>query len=164
MNAVAQSSNIKTVLAIILSFSFLMTACSKSEEQSLSEENPIEESQGEESQGEEKVSVEIGVENSPAYLRSEPAAGSVLARHPRTLRIFLSALPDIEKSQLSLSGNSGEVTLSGFHTMGADDLMIEIKDHPLANGNYTVSWSAIIAGDEKRHSGSFSFTVAVPQN
>jgi len=160
MNAVDQSRNIKTFLAIILSFSFLMLACSQSEEQSIDEQDPIKEILVEESSDEEMTAAQ----SKPAYLRSEPAAGAVLERLPRTIRVFLSALPDIKKSQLSLRGDSGEVSLSGFHTMGADDLMIEIKDHPLANGNYTVSWSAIIDGDEKLHSGSFSFTVAVAEN
>ncbi|GAB1266313.1 copper resistance CopC family protein [Aurantivibrio infirmus] len=129
----------KIFFSLILSVCFLQIACSKAEEQKVVEES------------------------SPVYLRSEPAAGEVLERHPRTLRVYLSALPDIEKSSLTLTGENGEVSLSRFHTMGADDLMIEIDDHPLPNGNYSVSWSAVIEGDSSVHSGGFAFTVAVPE-
>ena len=91
-------------------------------------------------------------------LESEPAAGSTQSRAPRTLRLFFSALPDVDQSSLSLTGPAGEHSLRGLHTMAADDLMIEILD-PLTPGEYTVNWATVVEGDPTRHEGIFTFTV-----
>lgn len=103
-----------------------------------------------------------GTEAPEAFIRAEPEMNAVLERPPRSLRIYLSELPNIERSSLKLFGPNGEVTLRGFHTMGANDLMIEIEDHPLANGEYTVEWMARFGDEETMHTGSYQFTVAVP--
>lgn len=95
------------------------------------------------------------------FIKADPAVDSVLERHPRTLRVYLTSLPDISKSSLRLFGDQGEIALSRFHTMGADDLMIEIDDHPLPNGVYRVEWSAMIEGETQEFSGQYQFTVAV---
>lgn len=95
------------------------------------------------------------------FVKAEPAVDAVLDRRPRTLRIYLTALPDIPKSTLKLFGETGEVSLSRFHTMGADDLMIEIDDHPLPNGKYRVEWTAVVEGSSGTTSGQYEFTVAV---
>jgi len=98
-----------------------------------------------------------GSEYSP-LLRAEPAIGAVLNRAPRTLRLFYAALPDVEQSSLSLIGPNGELSMRGFHTMAADDLMIEINDE-VVDGDYTVRWTAVVAGDPNTYEGAYSFTV-----
>ena len=73
----------------------------------------------------------------------------------------MTELPDVSKSSVKLSGNQGDISLSHFHTMGADDLMIEIDDHPLPNGEYTVEWTATVGEDARQYNGKYNFTVAV---
>lgn len=95
-------------------------------------------------------------------LRAEPEIGATLSRAPRTLRLYYSALPDVDQSSLRLVGPTGEHSLRGLHTMAADDLMIEIMD-PLQNGSYTVEWTTVVANDPNTYSGSFEFDVATGQ-
>ena len=91
-------------------------------------------------------------------LDSEPEAGAVLTRAPRTLRLYFEDLPDVDRSALRLVGPNGEHQLRGMHTMAADDLMIEILD-PLTPGDYTVEWTTVIADNPTVYSGTFDFTV-----
>ncbi len=94
---------------------------------------------------------------------SEPAAGEVISeRLPRTLRLYYSSLPDVAASTVTLSGPEGDYTLRGMHTMGADDLMMEIYRPALTNGEYTVQWQTQVEGDTNTYSGSYSFEVAQP--
>lgn len=95
------------------------------------------------------------------FVKADPSVDAILDRHPRTVRVFLTALPDIKNSDLRLFGEQGEISLSRFHSMGADDLMIEIDDHPLPNGVYRVEWSAVVENDEMTYHGKYQFTVAV---
>tara|TARA_R110002073_G_scaffold270094_1_gene433372 strand:- start:726 stop:1112 length:387 start_codon:yes stop_codon:yes gene_type:complete len=97
--------------------------------------------------------------DSSPFLRAEPAADSVLNRAPRNLRLFFSALPDVPSSSLSLSGPGGNYDLRGFHTMGADDLMIEITNPSIPDGDYVVTWSAVVGEDPTVYEGSYGFTV-----
>ena len=104
-----------------------------------------------------------GPQYSP-LINAEPAADSIQTRMPRTLRLFYNALPDVERSSLTLIGPAGEVPLRGLHTMAADDLMIEIME-PLANGDYTVNWTTVVADDAELYSGEVNFSVALePQD
>lgn len=96
-------------------------------------------------------------------LSSEPASDSVLNRAPRTLRLLYAALPDVSRSSVTLVGPAGEYRLRGMHTMGADDLMIEIFEPAATDGNYTVRWSTVIADDPALYQGSFNFTVQAGQ-
>jgi methionine-rich copper-binding protein CopC len=93
-------------------------------------------------------------------LRAEPAADSVLNRAPRNLRLFYDALPDVLNSGLTLMGPDGNYDLRGFHTMGSDDLMIEITNPSIPDGEYVVAWSAVIGEDSTVHEGSYRFYVA----
>lgn len=102
-----------------------------------------------------------GTEYTP-IINSEPAADSIQTRMPRTLRLYYNALPDVERSSLSLIGPEGEVELRGLHTMAADDLMIEIME-PLANGDYAVHWTAIVGDDPAEYTGEVHFQVRVEQ-
>ena len=94
------------------------------------------------------------------FLRAEPAAGSVLNRAPRNLRLFYDALPNVPNSGLTLTGPDGNYDLRGFHTMGSDDLMIEITNPSIPDGEYVVDWSAVIGEDSTVHEGSYRFYVA----
>ena len=95
-------------------------------------------------------------------INAEPAADSTQIRMPRTLRLYYDALPDVERSSLSLSGPAGEYELRGLHAMAADDLMIEIMQ-PLANGDYTVHWTTLVGEDPSEYSGEVRFSVQVEQ-
>lgn len=98
---------------------------------------------------------------SPGYspfLYAEPAADAQLTRIPRTLRLFYAALPDVSKSSLTLTGPTGEHKLRGMHTMGADDLMIEILD-PVTVGEYRVEWTAVVGDDPISYEGFYTFSV-----
>ncbi len=96
-------------------------------------------------------------------LNSEPAADSVQTRMPRTLRLYYSALPDVERSSLRLvDPEGGDIPLRGLHTMAADDLMIEIME-PLANGDYAIHWTTVVADDPGEYSGVVNFSVKLAQ-
>ena len=96
-------------------------------------------------------------------LNSEPAADSIQTRMPRTLRLYYDALPDVDRSGLSLIGPQGEVELRGLHTMAADDLMIEIME-PLADGDYAVHWTAVVGDDPTEYTGEVRFQVQAEQD
>jgi methionine-rich copper-binding protein CopC len=100
----------------------------------------------------------VNREYSP-LLRSEPAADSVLTRSPRTLRLLYDALPDVSRSRVALTGPAGEYRMRGMHTMGADDLMMEIFEPAVTDGDYTVSWSTVVGDDPSPYQGSFNFSV-----
>lgn len=93
------------------------------------------------------------------FLRAEPAADSVLNRAPRNLRLFYEALPDVTNSSLTLTGPEGNYGLRGFHTMGSDDLMIEITNPSIPDGDYVVAWSAVVGEDSTVYDGSYQFSV-----
>lgn len=93
------------------------------------------------------------------FLRAEPAADAVLNRAPRNLRLFYDALPDVPNSSITLTGPDGNYDLRGFHTMGSDDLMIEITNPSIPDGDYTVAWSAVVGEDSTVHVGSYRFSV-----
>jgi len=92
-------------------------------------------------------------------LNVEPAVGSVLKRPPRTLRLFFNALPDVTRSSLTLQGPDGEYTLIGLHTMAADDLMVEIENPSIPDGDYVVQWTTVVGNDPEEYSGSIQFSV-----
>ena len=93
------------------------------------------------------------------FLRAEPAADSVLNRAPRNLRLFYRALPDVTNSSLTLTGPDGNYDLRGFHSMGSDDLMIEITNPSIPDGDYVVNWSAVVGEDSTVYEGAYRFSV-----
>lgn len=93
------------------------------------------------------------------FLGAEPAEDSVLNRAPRNLRLYYDALPDVPNSSLTLTGPGGNYDLRGFHTMGADDLMIEITNPSIPDGDYVVEWSAVVGDDPNVYEGSYRFSV-----
>ena len=92
------------------------------------------------------------------FVRAEPEAGSVQTRLPRTIRLYFEQLPDVPRSSVTLTGPNGELNLRGLHTMGANDLMMEIYDE-VVNGEYTVQWQTYVGEDPDQYSGSYFFTV-----
>lgn len=92
-------------------------------------------------------------------LSAEPAIDSSLTRAPRNLRLYFEALPDVERSSLTLVGPAGEYELRGLHTMAADDLMVEILNPAVPAGDYTVQWTTVVGEDPTVYSGSYSFRV-----
>lgn len=93
------------------------------------------------------------------FIGAEPEEGSVQTRAPRTLRLYFRELPDVERSELVMTGSDGRMlNLRGMHTMGADDLMIEINDS-VPNGEYTVRWKTSFDSDAAVHEGSYRFSV-----
>lgn len=91
-------------------------------------------------------------------LRAEPEIGGDFTRAPRTLRLYYDALPDVSRSNVSLTGPAGEYPLRDLHTMAADDLMTEIME-PLTAGEYTVHWTTVVGDDPSVHQGAFNFSV-----
>lgn len=91
-------------------------------------------------------------------LRANPEIGGEFTRAPRTLRLYYDALPDVSRSDVSLTGPAGDYPLRGLHTMAADDLMTEIME-PLTAGEYTVHWTTVVGDDPSIHQGSFNFSV-----
>jgi len=94
------------------------------------------------------------------FIRAEPEVGSVQTRSPRTLRLYYEKLPDVSRSEVVLRGPQGELNLRGLHTMGANDLMMEIYDE-VVDGQYSVRWRTYVEGDPNPHEGSFQFFVQV---
>ena len=92
------------------------------------------------------------------FISAEPEVGSVQSRLPRTLRLYFEQLPDVPRSSVTLTGPGGELNLRGLHTMGANDLMMEIYDE-VVDGQYTVDWQTYVGEDPNQYSGSYSFTV-----
>ena len=95
-------------------------------------------------------------------LRAEPSVDAALTRAPRTLRLYYAAPPDVDQSNVTLIGPTGEHQLRGLHTMASDDLMIEIMD-PVTEGEYTVRWTTVIGDDPVVYEGSYNFTVRTDQ-
>ena len=105
-----------------------------------------------------------GASDYTPLLNSEPGAGETInERTPRTLRLFYAALPDVENSELTLTGPAGDYSLRGLHTMGADDLMVEIFQPAATNGHYTVQWKTRVEGDDADYAGEYTFEVALPK-
>jgi methionine-rich copper-binding protein CopC len=92
------------------------------------------------------------------FISAEPEQGAVLSSAPRQLRLYYVELPDVPSSTVILEGPDGEVNLRGLHTMGANDLMMEIFDE-VPNGRYTVKWSTVLGDDPTQLQGQYEFTV-----
>ena len=75
------------------------------------------------------------------------------------MRLYYDALPDVPNSSLTLTGPGGNYDLRGFHTMGANDLMIEITNPSIPDGDYVVEWSAVVGDDPNVYEGSYRFSV-----
>lgn len=106
---------------------------------------------------------ESNADGAEIFVKSDPEAGAVLDYPPRTVRVFLTDLPDVDASSMTLQGAQGDVPLVHLHTMGANDLMAEISEYPLSPGEYSVQWTASLAENGKTYEGGYQFSVAAPQ-
>jgi methionine-rich copper-binding protein CopC len=107
------------------------------------------------------VALVTGCASSSSYTPltgAEPALNSDITRVPRTLRLFYDTLPVVEVSTVKLTGPNGEHRLRGLHTMGMNDLMMEIQD-PLTEGEYLVEWVTQLTDNPETYSGSYTFRV-----
>lgn len=102
-------------------------------------------------------------DGSKVFIKANPPLDATMNYSPRSLRVFLTELPDVDKSSLRLEGPEGEVPVIHLHTMGANDLMGEIDQYPLPGGTYTVYWTAQFADRDETYSGSYQFQVAIPE-
>jgi methionine-rich copper-binding protein CopC len=101
--------------------------------------------------------------DSEVFIKGEPAVNGIMEYSPRSLRVYLTELPDVDQSSLRLTGPEGEVPVTNLHTMGANDLMAEIDRHPLPNGAYVVHWTVQFVDGDEEYSGSHQFQVAAPE-
>jgi len=92
------------------------------------------------------------------FISAEPEAGSVQTRTPQTLRLYFEQLPDVPRSEVTLLGPTGNLNIRGMHTMGANDLMMEINDQ-VVDGEYTVYWTMHLEEDSNEYQGQYSFSV-----
>jgi len=92
------------------------------------------------------------------FISAEPEEGSVQTRTPQTLRLYFEQLPDVPRSEVTLQGPSGILNIRGMHTMGENDLMMEINDQ-VVDGEYTVYWSTHLEEDPNEYQGRYSFSV-----
>ena len=100
-------------------------------------------------------------ESASPLLASEPEANSITDRIPRTLRLYFKSLPNVDLSNVRLSGPAGTYTLRGLHTMGEDDLMVEIYRPILVDGEYQVEWEVEFNDGRATASGKYDFSVKV---
>lgn len=98
-------------------------------------------------------------EGQSLLLASDPAVNSITNRIPRTLRLYFKTLPNVDLSDVRLFGPAGAYTLRGLHTMGENDLMVEIFKPILVDGEYRVEWEAKFDDGRAIASGEYDFTV-----
>ena len=101
-------------------------------------------------------------ESMSPLLTSEPEQNSITDRLPRTLRLYFKSLPDVDQSNVRLFGPSGTYTLRGLHTMGENDLMVEIYRPILVEGEYRVEWEAQFTDGRTGTSGEYDFSIILP--
>ena len=92
-------------------------------------------------------------------ISAEPEIGSVLRYSPSFLRLYFDAMPDVDSSDLTLTGPDGSYELRGLHTMGANDLMVEVASAALTDGDYVVQWSAETSSGTAVYEGKYEFSI-----
>jgi methionine-rich copper-binding protein CopC len=100
---------------------------------------------------------QIAATEAVSEVKTEPAAGAVLTRPVRDLRVFLDAPPVVDQCRLELEGPAEGLAVEGLHTMGANDLMARVVG-PMPDGEYTARWSATFE-DGKTATGEWTFTI-----
>ena len=86
-----------------------------------------------------------------------PKDGDTLTRPARSLRVWFTSTPVVDKSKLELEGPNGSLEVTGLHTMGDDDLMARVSG-AMPDGSYTAKWT-FVGSDGKEHTGSWTFEV-----
>ncbi len=90
-------------------------------------------------------------------LRSEPAAGAVLERSVRAVRVWFNELPMSENMNLVIEGEGRSIAVEGVHTMGEKDLMGMVSES-LPDGRYELRWQL---GET---TGALPFSVETPKD
>ncbi len=90
-------------------------------------------------------------------LAVSPEDGARLSGPVRTLRVWFDQEPDLERSQLELTGPNGPLSVEGLHTMGEKDLMARVSGR-MPDGSYTATWRT--AGEDGHlRTGEWTFTI-----
>jgi copper transport protein len=93
-------------------------------------------------------------------VRSDPAAGSSLARVPGAVDLTFSEAPDAAASTVQVLDTSGAAVSRGpARAAPGSPFRLTVALAPLLNGVYTVRWKTVSADDGHASSGSFTFGV-----
>lgn len=91
-------------------------------------------------------------------MKSAPAASEVLTAPPSELVLTFSTELDYERSAVTLRGPAGSIELSDPRTTEDKKVLSVGIDAELAEGSYTVSWTAAPLDDHNGR-GRYEFTV-----
>lgn len=92
-------------------------------------------------------------------VKSVPTASEVLTTPPSELILTFSTELDYERSAVTLRGPAGSIELSDPRTTEDRKVLSVEIDAELAEGSYTVSWTAAPLDDHNGR-GRFEFSVA----
>ena len=93
------------------------------------------------------------------YVRSNPAADVRLVKPPTEVRIEFSELPDPKGSDIEVLDTSGKRHDKRDVGLSGDPNGLKVSLEPIADGGYTVAWTAKSAVDGHTTKGSFAFVV-----
>ncbi|MBI2888202.1 MAG: copper resistance protein CopC [Chloroflexi bacterium] len=105
-----------------------------------------------------------GVAAHAELMRSEPAAGAVLASPPTQVRLWFSEPIEAEFNALLVVDGAGVRQDLGNGRVAADDVRrLETDLRPLAQGTHTVRWR-VLSTDGHVVGGAFQFSVGAPSD
>jgi copper transport protein len=93
------------------------------------------------------------------YVRSNPASDARLVKPPTEIRIEFSEPPDPKGSEIQVLDTSGQRHDKGDVALSGDPNGLKVSLDPIADGGYTVAWTATSAVDGHTTKGSFAFVV-----
>ena len=93
-------------------------------------------------------------------LKSSPAAGTVLAKSPDAVRLWLSEPAEVPATKISVTTAAGAAiaTAAVTHSHTKDAPLVALISKPLANGAYKVTWKTM-SKDGHVVKGTFGFKV-----
>jgi len=93
------------------------------------------------------------------YVRSNPASDARLVKAPTEVRIEFSEQPDPKGSEIQVLDTAGKRHDKGDIALSGDPNGLRVSLEPIAEGGYTVAWTATSAVDGHTTKGSFAFVV-----
>ena len=103
-----------------------------------------------------------GADAHAELLRSVPAAGSIVAAAPATVRLSFSEPVEVAPDALIVLAPDGSRVDARNAAVAADDRSeVGVTLQPASRGTYSVRWSAVSA-DGHAISGTFQFSVGLP--
>jgi copper transport protein len=93
------------------------------------------------------------------YVRSNPASDARLVKPPTEVRIEFSEQPDPKGSEIQVLDEGGKRHDKGDVALSGDPNGLKVSLEPIADGGYTVAWTATSAVDGHTTKGSFAFVV-----